>query len=158
MGPPSSQRHLRGVRACVREVRYSGVSLTLSPRTGAVRLSFGSLCQARCSAACEAHVWLGLLSHTEFSPIPLLDSVLKSLVNQCSLLPVLAALFLTAASAFLQGMPLSELSDMQAVGTTLANGFSTRYAYSASFWLFGDSLMFLLVPIADRRAPSEGVS
>jgi hypothetical protein len=54
------------------------------------------------------------LNHIEFSTIPLLDSVLKSLVNQCSLLPVLAALFLTAASAFLQGMPLSELSDMQA--------------------------------------------
>ena len=86
VGPPSSQRHLRGVRACVREVRYSGVSLTLSPRTGAVRLPFGSLCRARCSAACEAHVWLGLLSHTEFSPIPLLDSVLKSLVNQRMLL------------------------------------------------------------------------
>jgi len=159
VGPPSSQRHLRGVRACVREVRYSGVSLTLSPRTGAVRLSFGSLCQARCSAACEAHVWLGLLSHIEFSTIPLLDSVLKSLVNQCSLLPVLAALFLiAAASAFLQGMPLSELSDTQAVGTTLANGFSTRYAYSASFWLFWDSLTLSLVPIAERRAPSEGVS
>jgi len=99
------------------------------------------------------------LSHIEFSPIPLLDSVLKSLVNQCSLLPVLAALFLiAAASAFLQGMPLSELSDTQAVGTTLANGFSTRYAYSASFWLFWDSLTLSLVPIAERRAPSEGVS
>ena len=134
------------------------MTLTLSPRTGAVRLSFGSLCQARCSAACEAHVWLGLLSHIEFSPIPLPDSVLKSLVNQCSLLPVLAALFLIAAAAFLQGMPLSELSYMQAVGTTLANGFSTRYAYSASFRLFWDSLTFSLVPIAERREPSEGVS
>ena len=94
----------------------------------------------------------------EFSPIPLLESVLKSLVNQCSLLPVLAALFLiAAASAFLQGMPLSELSDTQAVGTTLANGFSTRYAYSASFWLCWDSLTLSLVPIAERRAPSKGV-
>ena len=43
------------------------------------------------------------------------------------------ALFLIAASAFLQGMPLSELSD-EAVRTLLANGFSTRYAYSASFY------------------------
>ena len=43
------------------------------------------------------------------------------------------ALFLIAASAFLQGMPLSELSD-EAVRTLLANGFSTRYAYSVSFY------------------------
>ena len=99
--------------------------------------------------ACEAHVWLGLLSHIEFSPIPLLNSVLKSLFNQCSILPVLTALFLIAASAFLQGMPLSELSD-EAVRTLLANGFSTRYAYSASFWLFSDSLTFSLVPVERR--------
>ena len=59
------------------------------------------------------------------------------------------ALFLIAASAFLQGMPLSELSD-EAVRTLLANGFSTRYAYSASFWLFSDSLTFSLVPVERR--------
>ena len=58
--------------------------------------------------------------------------------TQVALQPMLhnasvTALFLIAASAFLQGMPLSELSD-EAVRTLLANGFSTRYAYSASFY------------------------
>lgn len=66
---------------------------------------------------------------------------------------MLTALFLIAASAFLQGMPLSELSD-EAVRTLLANGFSTRYAYSASFYGsfvgLAPSLTFSLVPVERR--------
>ena len=50
--------------------------------------------------ACEAHVWLGLLSHIEFSPIPLLNSVLKSLFNQCSIMPVLPRSFSSLRQPF----------------------------------------------------------
>ena len=102
--------------------------------------------------ACNAHMWLGFLCRVDLSSTPLMDSVLKSLVNQVSVLPLLTAFFLIAAAAFLHGTPLLELADVHALSATVASGFSTRYAYSASFWLTSDLTLFTVVPTQMRVA------
>ena len=100
--------------------------------------------------AFEARLWLRLLDRLELAPAPMLDSVLKSFVNQLSILPLLTAVFLVAASAFLHGTSLAELRDWPTLTAIVADGFSRRYSYAASFWLSSDLILFTSVP-TDRR-------
>ena len=82
---------------------------------------------------------------------PRLEPVLKSVVNQLTILPLLTALFLVAAAICLQGASPAELVDSPStLSAIVANGFSTRYAYSACFWLSSDLLLFTRVPSRHR--------